>query len=68
MRASKKRSLILEAAIRRFSHFGLAKTTMAEIAQDLSFSKALLYYYYPDKHSLYTAALSHVIEQTMGDF
>lgn len=68
MRASQKRSLILEAAIRRFSHFGLAKTTMAEIAQDLSFSKALLYYYYPDKHSLYIAALSHVIEQTMADF
>jgi TetR/AcrR family transcriptional regulator len=57
-----KQLLILEAALRRFGHFGIAKTTMAEIAKDLSFSKALLYYYYPDKFSLYAASLSYVIE------
>lgn len=67
MRASQKRSLILEAAIRRFAHFGLAKTTMSDIASDLAFSKALLYYYYPDKHSLYIAALSHVVEKTLKE-
>jgi|SRR5690606_20723816 len=60
--ADKKRTLILEAATRRFAHFGLAKTTMAEIAKDLSFSKALLYYYFPDKNSLYAAVLEHVID------
>lgn len=61
--ADKKRILILEAATRRFAHFGLAKTTMAEIAKDLSFSKALLYYYFPDKNSLYAAVLEHVINK-----
>lgn len=58
-----KRAKILEVAKRRFAHFGMAKTTMAEIAKDLSFSKALLYYYFPDKHSLYTAVLEYVINE-----
>lgn len=58
-----KRAKILEVAKRRFAHFGMAKTTMAEIAKDLSFSKALLYYYFPDKHSLYTAVMEYVINE-----
>ncbi|HBI89157.1 MAG TPA: TetR/AcrR family transcriptional regulator, partial [Sphingobacterium sp.] len=53
--ADVKRIKILEAATRRFAHFGMAKTTMSEIAKDLNFSKALLYYYFPDKNSLYSA-------------
>jgi len=60
-----KRAKILEAAKRRFSHFGLSKTTMAEIAKDLSFSKALLYYYFPDKQHLYTAVLEYVVDEMM---
>ena len=65
--ADRKRILILDAATRRFAHFGLAKTTMAEIAKDLSFSKALLYYYFPDKNSLYAAVLEHVIQKTFQE-
>jgi TetR/AcrR family transcriptional regulator len=61
--ADEKRIRILETAKRRFAHYGMAKTTMAEIAKDLSFSKALLYYYFPDKNSLYAAVLEHVIEE-----
>jgi len=60
-----KRARILEAAKRRFSHFGLSKTTMAEIAKDLAFSKALLYYYFPDKQRLYTAVLEYVVDEMM---
>ena len=55
----KKRQLIIDSAIKRFAHFGLSKTTMTEIASDLSMSKALLYYYFPDKISLYSAVLEH---------
>lgn len=62
--ADEKRIRILETAKRRFAHYGMAKTTMAEIAKDLSFSKALLYYYFPDKHSLYAAVLEHLIEES----
>lgn len=47
-----KKDQIIEAAIKRFSHFGISKTTMNEIADDLAISKALLYYYFPDKISL----------------
>ena len=65
--ADKKRTQILEAATRRFAHFGLAKTTMAEIAQDLSFSKALLYYYFPDKNALYAAVFEYVINRSFGE-
>lgn len=61
--ADEKRGKILETAKRRFAHYGMAKTTMAEIAKDLSFSKALLYYYFPDKNSLYAAVLEHVVEE-----
>jgi AcrR family transcriptional regulator len=39
---------IIEAARKRFSHYGLTKTTMNEIAADIGMSKASLYYYFPD--------------------
>ena len=59
-----KRDAIIEAAIKRFAHFGVAKTTMTEIASDLSISKALLYYYFPDKLNLYAAVLKNITEET----
>lgn len=59
----KKRELIIEAALKRFAHFGLSKTTMTEIAQDLNFSKALLYYYFPDKIQLYAAVMESLINK-----
>ncbi|MFD2598569.1 TetR/AcrR family transcriptional regulator [Sphingobacterium corticis] len=55
----------MESALRRFSHFGMAKTTMAEIAKDLSFSKALLYYYFPDKNSLYAAVWNYLLDELL---
>ena len=58
-----KREQIIDAALKRFAHFGLNKTTMNEIAGDLSFSKALLYYYFPDKLSLYSAVLEKVFSE-----
>jgi TetR/AcrR family transcriptional regulator len=63
MATDQRREAILEAAIRRFAHFGVAKTTMNEIAADLSISKALLYYYFPDKMSLYAAVLEYITDQ-----
>ena len=57
----KKRQLIINAALTRFAHYGLAKTTMTDIARDISFSKALLYYYFPDKLSLYVSVIEHLM-------
>ncbi|HWW38814.1 TetR/AcrR family transcriptional regulator [Pedobacter sp.] len=63
----KKRILIINAALKRFAHYGLAKTTMTEIAKDISFSKALLYYYFPDKLSLYVSVIEHLMHSISKD-
>lgn len=63
----KKRELIIETALKRFAHFGLSKTTMNEIASDMSLSKALLYYYFPDKIRLYIAVIKHLISHLHHD-
>jgi TetR/AcrR family transcriptional regulator len=63
MAQDQKKNLIIEAAQKRFSHFGVGKTTMNEIADDLSMSKASLYYYFPDKLNLYAAVLQKIIEE-----
>jgi AcrR family transcriptional regulator len=43
------RGNILEAAKKRFLHYGYAKTTMAEIASDCNMSPGNLYRYFPGK-------------------
>ncbi|RYY62506.1 MAG: TetR/AcrR family transcriptional regulator [Chitinophagaceae bacterium] len=52
MRDTGQRERILEAAKRRFAHFGIAKTTLTEIADDLALTKQALSYYFPDKQAL----------------
>ena len=59
-----KGQLIIEAAQRRFGQFGIEKTSMREIADDLNLSKASIYYYFPDKESLYVA----VVEKEQNEF
>ena len=58
-----KKEKILEAAHQRFLHYGYSKTTMNEIASDLCMSKALLYYYFPDKSQLYTDVMRRVADE-----
>lgn len=60
----KKRDTIIEGAIKRFIHFGINKTTMNEIAEDLSVSKPSLYYYFPDKSNL----ILGVIDKIFSDY
>src|ERR1700709_589622 len=57
-----KKEKILEAAYQQFLHYGYSKTTMNEIAGDLSMSKALLYYYFPDKSQVYVAVMRKVAD------
>ena len=61
---SNKADLIIEAAQKWFGLYGIEKTSMREIADDLKLSKASLYYYFPDKESLYVA----VIEKEQNEF
>lgn len=57
---------ILEAAIRRFSHFGIHKTTLTEVADDLSMSKQALFYYFADKQSLIAAVEEKITSDYIG--
>jgi len=66
MKPDDKIENILEAANKRFAHFGVDKTTMNEIADDLGISKASLYYYFPDKLNLYAAVLKKIIGAEQG--
>jgi len=59
-----KQLIILEAAQRRFALYGIEKTTMQDIADDLNMVKGSLYYYFPDKENLYRA----VIETEQAEF
>lgn len=53
-----KAEIIATAAQKRFGLYGVEKTSMQEIANDLRMSKAALYYYFPDKESLYKSVIS----------
>ncbi|MGE0568065.1 MAG: TetR/AcrR family transcriptional regulator [Bacteroidia bacterium] len=50
---SDKTVIILAAAQKRFAHYGLLKTTMNDIAEDIGMSKASLYYYFADKETIF---------------
>jgi len=59
-RSDLTRQRILAAAIREFSTHGLAGARTDAIAEAAKVNKALLYYYFKSKNSLYTAALEAV--------
>src|SRR5438552_292455 len=54
------RAAILEAALQEFATEGLAGARTDHIARAAGVNKALLYYYFEDKETLYGAALDHV--------
>jgi AcrR family transcriptional regulator len=56
------RAMILDAASARFRHYGYQKTTMAEIARDLSMSTGNLYRFYPSKLDI-AEAFAHFHEE-----
>ena len=56
-RADKTRQTILYAAVHHFSQHGLAGARIDAIAKTAGVNKALLYYYFQNKSSLYRAAL-----------
>jgi TetR/AcrR family transcriptional regulator len=62
-----KYDAIIEAAIRRFSHFGIQKTNMTEIAEDVAISKQALAYYFGDKQSLVKAVGEQIIEKYLQE-
>ena len=63
-----KRQHIIDVALKRFSYFGINKTTMGEIAEDISVSKANLYYYFPDKTALIVGVITYLIAKAKTAF
>lgn len=61
-----KKEQIIQAALKRFAHYGFHKTTMNEVAADLKITKANLYYYYPDKDGLIRDVLAFVTEEILN--
>jgi len=53
-----KEKIIIQAARRRFAHYGFSKVTMDEIAGDVEMGKASLYYYFPTKEELFKSVIS----------
>ncbi len=58
--AQATREAILRAALHEFAHEGIAGARTDQIARLAGVNKALLYYYFKNKESLYGAALDHV--------
>jgi TetR/AcrR family transcriptional regulator len=57
------RAAILDAAIREFAQRGMAGARTDAIAHSAKVNKALLYYYFSDKETLYGAALDYAFGQ-----
>ena len=66
-RSDRTRDRILHAAIREFSEHGLAGARTSAIAAAARVNKALLYYYFRDKETLYTTGLEEVAGKVAGD-
>ncbi len=62
--SKEKEKSILNAARKRFAHYGFSKVTMDEIAGDVEMGKASLYYYFPTKEDLFKA----VVVQEQSEF
>ena len=56
-----KRQRIIEAARKRFRHYGFKKTTMQEIARDAGVAVGTLYLYFKDKDDLLVACTEEYV-------
>jgi TetR/AcrR family transcriptional regulator len=65
--AAASRTCILEHAIAEFATQGVAGARTAAIAEAAGVNKALLYYYFKDKESLYSASLQAVFSGLVVD-
>jgi AcrR family transcriptional regulator len=57
---------ILTAAQRLFQQFGIRKTTMEDIAKNISKGKSTLYYYYCSKEEIFDAVVQRELEEVFS--
>jgi len=58
---------ILDAAERRFAHYGYGKTTMAEIAQDADMSVGNLYRFFKNKEAIALASTERLLSAKLEE-
>lgn len=63
----RRREAILEAATVVFAEHGVDGASMEAIAERCDLSKALLYYYFPDKRALHRATAVSLVERFFAD-
>jgi AcrR family transcriptional regulator len=63
---NQRRDQILEAAMTCFSRKGYYSSSMDDIAAELPFSKALIYYYFKTKRDIFLAILEDWTEKSVG--
>jgi len=67
MKATDKRTKILEAAKSCFLQFGYEKTTLDDIGRKLNLNKSSLYYYFKNKEEIFTAVIVREAEAIVED-
>ena len=58
---------LIEAALKRFAHYGVKKTSMAEVADDAGVTRRTLYNAFANKEEVIFAALLHYAGQSKKD-
>jgi AcrR family transcriptional regulator len=61
---NERRQQIIEAAMTCFSRKGYYSSSMDDIASELSFSKALIYYYFKTKRDIFLAILEDWVQES----
>lgn len=60
------RDQIIQAAQDHFSHYGYAKTTVADLAREIGFSKAYIYRFFDSKQAIGEAICSNCLSRLRG--
>jgi AcrR family transcriptional regulator len=61
-RSEKSRTLILDSALKLFSHKGYGATSVRDIAEEAGLSKGNVYHHFPDKETIFRALIDRYFE------
>jgi AcrR family transcriptional regulator len=61
-RSEKSRQLILDAALKLFSHRGYGATSVRDIAEEAKLSKGNVYHHFPDKEAIFRGLLDRYFQ------
>lgn len=62
-RSEKSKQLILDAALKLFSHKGYGATSVRDIAEEAELSKGNVYHHFPDKEAIFRGLLDRYFQE-----